>query len=245
MSEPNERDCQIAGDALYTMSLEDAQATVAAYREELTRPLSEKIEQLGAMLDRIAITSADYFDAAQEECIADGVDSMADRIVELESEIERLKSELESERADIAAIAHEVSLVYDELTNGRVSKPNTHASSVIAEAWDVQQQELDEAIAEIEQERDAALKQVSELESRLIYRENETDRMIKAAEERAEKAEREGACDACAGTGNPISCQPCMCQGTGRAATAVIYLRECLMDAHTELERVKREGFKP
>lgn len=42
-----------------------------------------------AMLDRIAKTAADYFHPPAEECVADGVDAMADKIAELEKELGR------------------------------------------------------------------------------------------------------------------------------------------------------------
>lgn len=65
--------------------------------------------------------------------------------------------------------------------------------------------------------------------------------------------EREaGACDACAGTGKPVSGERCMCGGSGRAEDAVRYLREALLDerelynaAQAELRELQRATRKP
>lgn len=43
-----------------------------------------------------------------------------------------------------------------------------------------------------------------------------------------EALRRENMCDACAGTGKPLSGLPCMCGGSGKASDAVVYLRERL-----------------
>jgi hypothetical protein len=50
------------------------------------------------------------------------------------NEITGLKQELENERHDLGVICGEVSQVYDELTFGRLSKPNTAAEHIIAAA---------------------------------------------------------------------------------------------------------------
>jgi hypothetical protein len=45
-------------------------------------------------------------------------------------DLEKVKREL----SDFSMVMHEVAIVYDELTGGRISKINTHARHVIAEA---------------------------------------------------------------------------------------------------------------
>lgn len=45
-------------------------------------------------------------------------------------------------------------------------------------------------------------------------------------------------CDACGGTGHPVSGDPCMCGGTGRAVDAVSYLRSQLTDARRLVEEL-------
>lgn len=46
-------------------------------------------------------------------------------------------------------------------------------------------------------------------------------------------------CDACTGTGKPISGKPCMCGGTGKMSDAAVHLRKMLVEAEVELEAVK------
>jgi len=41
-----------------------------------------------------------------------------------------------------------------------------------------------------------------------------------------EAARSENTCDACAGTGKPISGKPCMCGGSGKMSDAAKYLRK-------------------
>lgn len=48
-------------------------------------------------------------------------------------------------------------------------------------------------------------------------------------------------CDACAGTGKPISGKPCMCGGTGRMSDAAVYLREQLVAEQTRADSAEAE----
>jgi hypothetical protein len=48
-------------------------------------------------------------------------------------------------------------------------------------------------------------------------------------------------CDACGGTGKPLSGKPCMCQGTGRMSVAAIYLRERLVEVEAERDALKAD----
>lgn len=57
-------------------------------------------------------------------------------------------ADIQAELVDYHYILGEVGKVYDYITCGRVSKPNTAASSVIAVADEVQQGHIDAAIAE-------------------------------------------------------------------------------------------------
>jgi regulator of replication initiation timing len=57
----------------------------------------------------------------------------------------------------------------------------------------------------------------------------------------AEKVGVVGWCDACGGTGTPISGRPCMCGGTGLASDAVHTLRKCLYDAERERDALRAE----
>lgn len=43
-----------------------------------------------------------------------------------------------------------------------------------------------------------------------------------------QELEHSNQCDACAGTGKPVSGIPCMCGGTGKMSDAAVYLRERL-----------------
>lgn len=47
-------------------------------------------------------------------------------------------------------------------------------------------------------------------------------------------------CDACAGTGEPISGRPCMCGGTGYARDAVVYLRATLWNHREALVKAEQ-----
>ncbi len=49
----------------------------------------------------------------------------------------------------------------------------------------------------------------------------------------------ENHCDACVGTGKPISGLPCMCGGTGRMSDAARYLREQLAERDTSIESLE------
>lgn len=48
-------------------------------------------------------------------------------------------------------------------------------------------------------------------------------------------ANKRNMCDACAGTGKPVSGLECMCGGTGRMSDAANYLRERLVTVSAEL----------
>jgi hypothetical protein len=63
-------------------------------------------------------------------------------------DVEQVKKEL----ADYHGIMGEVATVYDTLTMGHISKPNTKASAVISEVQAIQQRELDENWSEAYQE---------------------------------------------------------------------------------------------
>lgn len=61
---------------------------------------------------------------------------------------EPLAKRISDEMHDYMAMAHEVSKVYDTLTVGFFSKPNTAAHHVIARVEEIQQKDIDEAVAE-------------------------------------------------------------------------------------------------
>jgi hypothetical protein len=61
---------------------------------------------------------------------------------------EPLAKRISDEMRDYMAMAHEVSKVYDTLTVGFFSKPNTAAHHVIARVEEIQQKDIDEAVAE-------------------------------------------------------------------------------------------------
>lgn len=52
------------------------------------------------------------------------------------AEVRSLRADLANERHDLEMVAHEVSLVYDHVTGGRASKPNTMAFEIISLADD-------------------------------------------------------------------------------------------------------------
>lgn len=69
------------------------------------------------------------------------------------------------------------------------------------------------------------------------------DALLIARKERDE-ARRENICDACAGTGSPVSKLPCMCGGTGKMSRAAIYLREEMNKLRAQRDAA-REGLEP
>lgn len=64
---------------------------------------------------------------------------------------------------------------------------------------------------------------------------------IRRLQMEVERLKADGACDACAGTGRPVSELPCMCGGTGRAADAVTHLRGRLSGTRAEIEKTLAE----
>ena len=62
---------------------------------------------------------------------------------------------------------------------------------------------------------------------------------ISAAEAEIAALKAENMCDACAGSGKPISGAPCMCGGTGRMSGAARYLREQMLALKAEVDRLK------
>jgi hypothetical protein len=69
-----------------------------------------------------------------------------------------------------------------------------------------------------------------------LYNESYSAAEVRALRSRLELAESENRCDACAGTGKPISGLSCMCGGTGKMSEAAIYLRKELVQRNTMLE---------
>jgi len=77
-------------------------------------------------------------------------------------ELARIRQEQEDDRYDLGVIIGEVSSVYDELTFGKLSKPNTVAAYVIEAANEVRDRWIKDAeeplnvrIAELEEELEA------------------------------------------------------------------------------------------
>jgi hypothetical protein len=58
--------------------------------------------------------------------------------------------------------------------------------------------------------------------------------------EKGAESRSENICDACAGTGKPVSGLPCMCGGTGKASRAVMHLRERLIEAEFERDALRQ-----
>lgn len=76
------------------------------------------------------------------------------------SAVECLQRQVDNEIHDMIVVAGEVSVVYDTLTNGRLSKPNTLSQHIIDAVNEVQQQHEEEAIKDalepIEDARESA-----------------------------------------------------------------------------------------
>jgi len=90
----------------------------------------------------------------------DACDCREERFKCMEAENDRLRKELADDRHDLGVIIHEVSLAYDAITNGKLSKPNT-AYGYIIEAVD---ERLDQAAKEAEE---PLIDRIRELETAL------------------------------------------------------------------------------
>lgn len=84
----------------------------------------------------------------EEGCLVLDISPAAKALLELA----QAKQDLQTEIDALAAVEHEVSLVYDHITRGRISKANTLASEVISVADDVSRQDCDEELAEVRAE---------------------------------------------------------------------------------------------
>lgn len=106
--------------------------------------------------------------------------------------------------------------------------PNEGNWSVFAEKIvkerDALREELDQLRKEAARERAVLLKKLDEAKLGLMERD-------------ALRAENE--CDACGGTGKPVSGIPCMCAGTGKMSRAAITLREEVITLRAEVERLR------
>lgn len=87
--------------------------------------------------------------------------------------------------------------------------------------------ERDEAIRARDNERKDLYGRLDKARARIAELEAERDRLA-----------AENICDACAGSGEPVSGKPCMCGGTGRMSAAAIYLREQLVSETRRADRI-------
>jgi hypothetical protein len=54
-----------------------------------------------------------------------------------------------------------------------------------------------------------------------------------------ERLHEENICDVCAGSGEPVSGEPCMCMGSGKMSVAAVYLRE---NSRALREKLRKAG---
>ena len=112
-----------------------------------------------SMLGRIAITAADYFHAPAEECVADGVDTMADRIAELEEALKAYRS-----NAAHCENEHDCGAANDEKPCGACYNCERAREYDRAEAAE---HELKEKEAELAEAKERSGEQVTELRQAL------------------------------------------------------------------------------
>ena len=86
----------------------------------------------------------------------DAFGQLQKQTIEDAEEIGRLQRALDDEIHDIAMVSQEVSRVYDYLTNGRISKPNTKAEAVLAVIEEVQNKVIQEETADMRHALDEA-----------------------------------------------------------------------------------------
>lgn len=83
--------------------------------------------------------------------------------------------QVEKELSDFRFIMEQVPLVYSHITNGNLSKVNYFASAVIGEADRVQQQEIEEAVKEAVELKDAEISTLKEqMRDMLVFTEPPT-----------------------------------------------------------------------
>ena len=81
---------------------------------------------------------------AMEAAVAE-IDELRAELARLRAENERLTRELADEQHDLGVICEEVSIVYDAVTFGRFSKPNTAAEHIIAAVEERTAQQIEDA----------------------------------------------------------------------------------------------------
>jgi len=89
-------------------------------------------------------------------------------MIESAKDVPALIAALREESEALTAVEHEVALVYDHITRGRISKATTLAFGVIAVADEIERENIDEELREAQRERDEALAQVAALARQLV-----------------------------------------------------------------------------
>jgi len=140
---------------------------------ELNRTAIEEIERLRSELELFERKYNEWQDCAEslnrqlvearmsEEC-KHGSLRRSCEICERDEEIERLRETIE-------CVEHEVALVYDHLTGGKISKCNTTARYVIDAVEERQNSWTDELIAEAMQEKNDEIVRLRERVSYLMH----------------------------------------------------------------------------
>jgi len=103
--------------------------------------LQEDLGRLFTEHGRLAEGHGEIVDETGDCPICDGAVQLAAAIEELA----RIRQEQEDDRYDLGVIIGEVSSVYDELTGGKFSKPNTRADYIIEAANRVRDQYIEDA----------------------------------------------------------------------------------------------------
>ena len=136
-------DLRIADESqvVYGAELSEARERIATLEQELHEEKAT-IEALMPMHDRLATAVAQRVQAEQER----------DAIQET-----------------LAAVEHEVAIVYCHITGSRISKCNTLASVVISEADDFVQKDIDEAVKEAAEQAEARVAALEGQYYELLY----------------------------------------------------------------------------
>ncbi|HET6496411.1 MAG TPA: hypothetical protein VFH61_13720 [Thermoleophilia bacterium] len=142
--------------------LEKAGADEDVPYAECVRRLRERIERLEADLRMADESQAVYGSELSEarERIAALERECASRATREETEfivgkLAQAEQERDAIQETLAAVEHEVAIVYCHITGSRISKCNTLASVVISEADDFVQKDIDEAVKEAAERAEA------------------------------------------------------------------------------------------
>lgn len=173
-----------------------------------------------------------------------------DELAQVEKDVETMEHEFDEERAEATDEQDRLSDAIAILTLERANVVNAlglgediDTGRDLVEACHAERRRFNMAVdvgLRLTAELEAAKAVAGHIERMGAARHDDCNRLT--AELAAAKAADQ--CDACLGTGMPISGKPCMCQGTGRMSDAARWLREELVKADTDVAAAKADALQ-